>query len=210
MNAYVRDRQSERWERKRQCLESTDPRCVICVFTAVPALCRPNGSRSTIWCRSCIARSRTYTRSALDRRRARLADAGYTESICIICEEHDIRTIELAHIAARANGPWIVPLCANCHAIHSDAEQDELGDLRLADPARRPLVRQAAFQLGLALILGALAASTTRDGSESLQTFYALAAAILAAWAAWDLTADRHFVERFGPDYCAGVPTRDP
>jgi hypothetical protein len=132
----------------------------------------------------------------------KFAKQGYDDPICFQCWERDLRTINLHHVAGEANSSLCVPLCANCHDVASDTQEDLVGGLRLRDPDRRPLVLQAAFDLGLSIMAGAVAISA-REATEA--TFWGLIAVALAGWAIWNLTADMHFATQFGSDYSAGV-----
>ena len=148
-----------------------------------------------------------FTNSARTRRLLRLATAGYHDPSCLFCSEADLRTLQLHHVSGEANSILGVPLCGNCHAIVSDQQEDLPLDLRLRDPDRRPLLLQAAFNFGLAIITGMIGLGS-KDGTET--AFWAIITVGLIAWAVWDIAADGHFAARFGADYSDAVPAPVP
>jgi hypothetical protein len=136
------------------------------------------------------------------RKRKQFCDAGFAMPMCVVCRESDLCALELDHIAGRANSTQLVALCANCHAIKSDmAEDAPMAALRHADANRSALALQAAFELGLAAILSLFGAVELRDGEAGRVVFFGIAAAVLIAWAIWNLCADEHFTEILGPGY---------
>ena len=133
----------------------------------------------------------------------RFAEAGYAAASCLFCRESDIAVLQLHHVAGQANSDLLVPLCGNCHLIVSDEQIELPATVLSGDLQRRPLVLQAAFNFGLAIITGIMSADSS-DGSKAV--FWALVTAGLIAWGVWDIAADGHFTVTFGLDYSAGVP----
>jgi hypothetical protein len=184
------------------------PICIDCSMGDIRCLCRRIGSpkndqSSSPICCNCRCKRKNPSSIALNRKLKRYRDAGYPQPTCTICNESDLRTLELDHLAGEANSGLVGPLCANCHAMKSDDEQDRPIDLRRRDPDRSALVLQAAFDFGLAIILGAYAVAAwgEDDGQPTRAVFWGLIAAALVAWAIWDLAADEHFTNILGPGY---------
>jgi len=201
-----------RWEKKRLRLGDPKPKCAKCGNSEIACLRRQKSTRKGnsadgIICDNCHKKCRGSSSQTEHKKRLKIRNAGYSTVECAVCCESDIRTLELHHISGEANSSFVAPLCGNCHAAASDAQEDLPTDLRLRDPDRRPLVLQAAFEFGLAIVLGFIA---TQYEDASGKAFLALVAVILVAWACWNVAADHHFATQFGPDYSTGVPARVP
>jgi len=194
-------RQALRLERKRQLLGTATASCVECGINDVRVLQR-NGKRKTVLCHSCFRKRSGVTVSSVDQRRSTLAVAGYTNAECASCGEATIETLELHHIAAEANSSEVVPLCLNCHAVASDAQEDTVVDFRLREDDRSPLLTQAAYQIGVAIFLGLLVLFASRI-SETQRTSFANIAASLWTWASWNVMAHAHFTEMLGSKYAS-------
>ncbi len=209
MSTYETNRERAlRHDKKRLALGSTSPACVECSESNIIMLRKPKTRRARIRCHNCTAKCARRSASATEARLATFVAAGYDAPTCFVCGESAIATLELHHVAAEANSTLAVPLCMNCHAVQSDGQEDLPVDLRLRDEQRRPLVLQAAFDFGLALLLMVLSvANASRDGEgATAAVFYGLAAVALVAWGVWNLAADAHLAERYGPEYSAAVP----
>jgi len=209
-------RRADRWNKKRLRLGETDPQCVQCHIAEIPCLRRIKNAKSAyngmILCDNCCSRNRGFSDRSRKNRIRKFENLGYVNPQCLICNEAEIMILELHHVAGEANSKILAPLCGNCHDIQSDAQEDLPADLRLRDPKRRPLVQQAAFELGLALLFGAVicfpSLSVLKDGSWN--TFLGIIALTLVGWAIWNLAADPYFAEQFGSDYSVGVPAPVP
>lgn len=213
MSTYESNRaRAIRLDKKRLALGSTKPICAVCHESNIIALRKPKTRRALIRCHNCAAKGAQRSMRANEARLAALASAGYTSPTCFVCGESAIETLELHHVAAEANGALLVPLCMNCHAVQSDAQEDLPIDLRVRDEHRRPLVMQAAFDLGLALLfLVAAATSAAKEGKVgTVAVFYGLVLVALMGWGVWNLAADAHFADRYGADYSALVPAPVP
>jgi hypothetical protein len=195
-----------RHERKRQRLGAADPLCVHCAQGNICCLSR--AASGQIHCHNCRKKQKPFSASARRRKLALLAQLGYSDFRCFLCDETDLRVFESHHVAGEANGTLQVPLCMNCHAVQSDDQEDLLGALRLRDPHRRPLMLQAAFEFGVAAILMVLAIATSQEAQS--RVFHASLAIVLVAWAVWNLSADEYFVTTYGPEYSRGVPAAVP
>ncbi|HVA27970.1 MAG TPA: hypothetical protein VNF68_07300 [Candidatus Baltobacteraceae bacterium] len=202
---------------KKLLLFGTDhPVCARCRMSDIRCLCRiePSAKRGlpTARCHNCHRKRRRVSPKALLRKLNRFSDAGYTEPTCVVCRESDLRLLELDHLAGAANSAFLAPLCGNCHAIKSDAAEDEpMASLRLRDPNRSALVLQAAFEFGLALVLSLFAAASHEDPNEAAQVvFFGLAAAALVAWAIWNLSADDYFTRELGSGYDKAIAAEVP
>lgn len=186
-----------------------EPRCAKCGSTDWRALCQIPARKSQnakILCRNCRTKtqpSRSVRSIAWKMRE--YEQAGYFEPACVICHEPSQQILELDHLAGKANSIFTEPLCANHHAIKSyAAEHGPMAKLRHYDPKRTALAFEAAFDFGLAAILGGMAAV---DGGEHVARaiFLGLAAAALAAWGIWNLAADDYFANVLGPGYDRGI-----
>lgn len=204
------DHRAIRWEKRRLRSGEPNPECSVCGFADLRALCCVRGRTSqtirTI-CTNDRLKEQALSDSARTRKLLRLATAGYHDPSCLFCSEADLRTLQLHHVSGEANSILGVPLCGNCHAIVSDQQEDLPLDLRLRDPDRRPLLLQAAFNFGLAIITGMIGLGS-KDGTET--AFWAIITVGLIAWAVWDIAADGHFAARFGADYSDAVPAPVP
>ncbi len=212
MDNYSREiRRQARITNKLLRLKTEQPFCIYCGMTDCRCLLRPD-ERSMLRCRNCDAKRRRWTTEALDQRLAAFQAAGYRTPACVACNESDLRTLECDHLAGEANSSFIEPLCLNCHAIKSDeAEDAPWASLRLRDPERSALVLQAAFEFGLAVVLGLYVAASSDDPSEAARTaFFGLAAAALIAWALWNLAANEHFTSILGPGYDKAINAEVP
>lgn len=203
-----------RLAKKLMRLGTGQPSCMHCDMTDCRCLFRPRrGSVSApIRCRNCHAKRTGHSAAQLQAKAVRFEDAGYTNPACVACSEADLRTLELDHIAGIDNSALVTPLCLNCHAIKSDdAEDMPWAQLRLQDPERSALVLQAAFEFGLACVLGLYAAANGHDdGQATHAVFFGLIALALIAWAMWNLSADQHFTHVLGPGYDKAIPASVP
>lgn len=187
------------------------PRCSKCPCTDTRVLCRVKrpGKADVILCRSCNAKGKSPSAKATARKVKRFEDAGYYKAVCVVCSDPNVQVLELDHMANKANSALSEPLCANHHAIKSHvAESGLMAVLRLRDPDRTALALEAAFDFGLATILGMMAA----DGSEnaSRAVFFAAIALALVAWGLWNIAADEHFKNVLGPAYDRAIPAEIP
>ena len=121
--------------------------------------------------------------------------------------DNDVASLELHHLAGKANSTLLAPVCGNCHAILSDSQIDLTADLMRPDCERRPLQLQAAFELGLAILMGAWAIVEENPTTAIVLGMIVVA---LIGWAAWNMSADRHLCEIHGPNYCKGVTATVP
>lgn len=208
-------RRAIRWEHKRLQLGVPNPECIDCHRGDIRYLHRvkpknriglPAGS---IICRNCRKRRGEWSEASLKRKRSAFEALGYPDPKCSACGEVDLRTLELHHIASKANSALEVPLCVNCHAVQSDMQEDAPIDFRLPDAKGRPLVMQAAFEFGLGCMFMAVAAMKSLE-NKSFGVALGLIAFLLFAWCIWNIAADKHFVEKYGADYCEGVPAQVP
>jgi uncharacterized membrane protein YiaA len=188
------------------------PQCAGCSSTDTRTLCRVKrpGKADLILCSSCNAKRKPPSTKATARKLKRFEDAGYYEAVCVICSDSNVQVLELDHMANKINSGFSEPLCANHHAIKSHmAESGPMAALRLQDPDRTALALEAAFDFGLATILGMMAVS---DGSEnaSRAVFFAVVALALVAWGLWNLAADTHFKNVLGPAYDRAIPAEIP
>lgn len=211
---WIESRQAIRWERKRLRLGVPDPECLDCDRSDVRFLNRvrskiigvPIGS---IVCGNCRKLRGKWSKASLNRKRLTFENAGYPDPACFTCGQSDLRTLELHHVAAETNSDLLVPLCVNCHSIQSDTQEDAPMDFRLADPERRPLVLQAAFEIGLGSMFSVVAVIESNE-DRSYAIALGFIAILLFAWAVWNLAADTHFAGKYGPDYSKGVPVPVP
>jgi hypothetical protein len=188
------------------------PRCSKCPCTDTRVLCRVKrpGKADVILCRSCNAKGKSPSAKATARKVKRFEDAGYYKVVCVICSDPNVQVLELDHMANETNSSLVEPLCANHHGIKSHAaESGPMAVLRLRDPDRTALALEAAFDFGLAVILGMMAAS---DGTEnaSRAAFFGVVALALVAWGFWNLAADTHFRNVLGPAYDRAIPAEIP
>ena len=193
-------------------LGSDQPRCADCGTDDYRTHCRVRRGkrRLLIICRSCHAKRKRLSPRAAAQKAARFGAAGYVQPACVICTEPALRLLELDHLAGDANSKLTEPLCAKHHAIKSyEAEHGLMAALRLRDPQRSALLLQAAFEFGLAAILGMMAAVEGAD-NVSRAVFFGAVAVALAAWAAWNISADSYFEARLGPGYDRAIPATVP
>jgi hypothetical protein len=188
------------------------PQCAECPSTDTRVLCRVKrpGKADVILCRSCNAKRKSPSAKAAARKVKRFEDTGYYRVVCVVCSDPNVQVLELDHMANEANSALSEPLCANHHAIKSNmAESGPMAALRLRDPDRTALAFEAAFDFGLATILGMMAVS---DGNEnaSRAMFFAAVALALVAWGLWNLAADSHFKNVLGPAYDRAIPAEIP
>jgi hypothetical protein len=186
--------------------------CAICHSNDARTLCQVKQSESAdlTLCRNCKAKRKSVSEKGVTRKIKRFEDAGYFHAVCVICSDSNVQVLELDHMANKANSALSEPLCANHHAIKSHvAESGLMAVLRLRDPDRTALALEAAFDFGLATILGMMAVS---DGSEnaSRAVFFATVALALVAWGLWNLAADDHFKNVLGPGYDRAIPAEIP
>jgi hypothetical protein len=181
------------------------PQCARCKTTDEGALCRvasPGKTSQSILCHNCKDRPRKLSPKASAQKARRFKDAGYARPSCVICEEPTLQILELDHLANDANSGLAEPLCGNHHAMKSyAAEHGPMAALRLRDPRRRALVLQAAFEFGLAAILGMFAVWDGAREETARCVFFGAVSLTLVAWAMWNLAADEYFVESLGPGY---------
>lgn len=209
---FERDSRREiRLAKKYVKLGTGSPICSYCCMSDCRCLFIPKARRNgrgTISCRNCYAKSKPMSSKALDRRRKRFEDAGYVEPACIACQEGDLRALELDHVAGSANSALVEPLCLNHHAIKSDSAEDHFPELRLRDVGRSALAKQAAFEIGLALVLVLIV--TLRDEADSLAVFFGMVSVTLLGWASWNIKADDYFHNQFGFDYDRAINAEVP
>ena len=175
--------------------------CADCGNADIRCL-RKDGHTGAIACECCRKKKKPLSQSQADRRRRHLAESGFPNAVCSICAESDVATLELHHLAGKANSSIVAPVCGNCHAILSDSQIDLTADLMRLDPVRRPLQLQAAFEFGLALLMGARAIAEENPTTSIVLGMIVVA---LIGWAAWNISADQHLSETHGPNYCKGV-----
>ena len=201
MNEYLMAVQREgRLSRKQLNLGTANPACADCAMIDCRCLFRPRSSANApIRCRNCHAKRKHFSREALARKYARFTIAGYNDPACVACREHDLRALELDHLAGEANSAFVQPLCQNCHAKKSDdAEDAPWASLRFRDPERGALAIQAAFEFGAAAVLTLIVAHD--DESSTARAIFLLAlAAAFVAWALWNLSADADLRRALGP-----------
>jgi hypothetical protein len=169
--------------------------------------------KATGWmiCRNCRAKRKPLSTKAAAQKASRFSDAGYSKAACVICEDASLQVLELDHIAGEANSSFVEPLCANHHAIKSHmAESGPMAALRLRDPDRSALALQAAFELGLSAILGMFAVWDGMREETARSVFLGVAAAVLVAWAIWNLAADAHFEKVLGAGYDRAIAAEVP
>jgi len=165
---------------------------------------------NSILCANCLKKRRGLSEDARQRKRKRFEESGYSDPACAACGESDIRTLEMHHINAEANSDLCGPLCANCHTIHSDMQNDFPRDLRLRDPDRRALVLQAAFEFGVSILLSVIASREQTSGNGSLGLLLFAIVGVLITWALWNIAADEYLSRMYGPEYDQGVLARLP
>lgn len=186
------------------------PRCERCKTDDVRVLCRvpsPGKASPLILCHNCKDKRGKTSRKASERKARLIADAGYFEPVCVICDEPNLQILERDHVAHAANSDFVAPLCGNHHAVKSHLfETGPMAALRLRDPQRRALVLQAAFEFGLAAILAMIAIWDGADEETARCVVFGLASVGLFAWATWNLAADEHFAALYGADYDRAVP----
>lgn len=189
------------------------PKCEICGTDDFRVLCRRRGTGKSprAVCRKCLARRKAVSARAATQKARRFQAAGYASPACVVCGEPTLKLLELDHLAGAANADIIEPLCANCHAIKSHAaETGAMAALRLRDPNRSALQLQAAFEFGLAAVLGMFAVWDGARAETARSVFFGVAAGALVAWALWNLAADSHFACMWGPGYDRAVPAAVP
>ena len=86
------------------------------------------------------------------RKQRRIERIGSDEIACPCCGENDWRVLQAHHYFSRRFGPEIIWVCANCHAILSDDQEDfplpvENGDERLQRIAHFMLNHAALMRL---------------------------------------------------------------
>ena len=97
------------------------------------------------------------------RKQAALERLGSNDPSCVICGEHDWRTLQRHHLPGRAFGAELVTVCGNCHAKLTDAQHDHP-----SGEGEPPfLVRLARYLLGLAELAGQLV-EQLRDYANAL------------------------------------------
>jgi hypothetical protein len=195
-------RREARLAKKCLYLGTGDPVCTYCGVTDCCCLLQPQTSaKGAIRCRNCDAKRKRVSANALERKREKFAAAGYPDPSCVVCDEADLRTLELDHLAGEANSAFVEPLCLNCHAKKSDEAEDEpWAPLRLRDPERGALAIQAAFEFGGAAVL-TLIVAYDGDGASARSIFLLALATALVAWALWNLAADKGLTRALGPGY---------
>lgn len=190
------------------------PQCAGCGSTDEQTLCRiagPGKASHAILCRNCKAKRSELNGKASQRKALRFQEAGYFEPVCVICNEPSLQVLELDHLAGAANSDLTEPLCGNHHAIKSHlAEREPMAALRLRDPERRALVLQAAFEFGLAAILGMFAVWDGSHDQMARSVFLGAASISLFAWATWNLAADEYFVHILGTGYDRAISAQVP
>jgi hypothetical protein len=194
-----------RWEKRLLRLGDSSPRCGDCGFDdfrALSSFSKRGSDRARMICANDRLKQGGLSPNASANKLRRFAAAGYDDPSCLLCGESHLKALELHHVAASANSALPVPLCGNCHAVASDQQEDLPVDLRLRDSERRPLLLQAAFNFGLAILTGIISVDA---GDATKTAFWAMVTVALIAWAVWDIAADTDFAARFGPDYSAGV-----
>jgi len=212
MSDYRRqNRRDTRIIKKLVKLGTDDPACKHCG----PKDCRclivlgTTGEEAIISCLNCRAKQKQVSAKALERKRKLFAEAGYPHPACVVCNESDLRALDRDHLGGGANCLLIEPLCLNHHAIKSDEAEDHFPELRLRDPNRSALLKQAAFDIGLALVL--LLIASVREEADPMGIFFGIVAVSLFGWAAWNVKADRYFADALGIEYdrniCAEVPS---
>jgi hypothetical protein len=94
------------------------------------------------------------------RKQRRLEQLGSNHPVCVTCGEDDWRCLELHHIAGRAHGDELVPVCRNCHRKLSDDQKDH------PKPAAQGAQEQAIgyLLLGLADLFNLLMALFRKHG----------------------------------------------
>lgn len=214
MDDYLRAmRREARITKKLLRLRTDQPFCIYCGMTDPRCLFRSGDSfDSMLRCRNCEAERHAVSSEALEHKLARFAVDGYPNPTCVVCGESDLRALERDHLAGEANSTFVEPLCLNCHAIKSDDAEDEpMASLRLRDPARSALALQAAFDIGLAAVLGLYGlAAGNEEGGAARAAFFALAALALVAWAIWNLSADEYLTQTLGPGYDKAINAEVP
>jgi hypothetical protein len=211
MDDYSREiRREARLANKLLRLGTDQPFCIYCGMTDCRCLVRPKEPNSMLRCRNCDAKRRPISDETLARKRAAFEAAKYPNPACVACDESDLRALELDHLAGAANSRIVEPLCLNCHAIKSDDAEDEpVASLRLRDPNRVGLVLQAAFEFGAAAVLTLIAAQDGDDAGARAIFLFALAA-ILIAWAFWNLSTHEDLTVAYGADYGRVIQAKPP
>jgi hypothetical protein len=188
-----------------------NPKCADCKSPDTRILCRieRSGERDLILCHSCKAKRKPPSAKATVRKINRFKEARYFEPTCVICSDPNVQVLELDHLAGKANSGLVEPLCANHHGIKSYmAESGPMAALRQRDPDRTALEFEAAFDFGLAAILGMLAADGAENASRAM--LFAAVALLLVAWGLWNVAADAHFKSVLGPRYDLAIPAEIP
>lgn len=189
---------------------TAEPRCSKCGNSDDRFLCCMKAT-AAILCRNCRAKSKPLSAKAAAQRARRLKEAGYYKPECVICLDSALQILELDHLAGAANSTAVEPLCANHHAIKSFmAESWPMAALRLRDPNRSALLLQAAFELGLGAVLSMFAAWDGMHEETARSVFLGIAAAVLIAWAIWNISADAHFETVLGPGYDRAIAAEVP
>jgi hypothetical protein len=207
---YSNNRHDTRIIKKLVKLGTDSPVCLYCEVTDCRCLLALGGigDETTVCCHNCRAKRKIISGKALERKRKRFAEAGYPQPACVVCNESDLRALEGDHLSGDANSVSIEPLCLNHHAIKSDDAEDHFPQLRLRDPNRPALLKQAAFEIGLALVL--LLMASLRDEADALSVFFGMTAISLFGWAAWNVAADRYFAEALGIGYDKNITIKVP
>jgi hypothetical protein len=103
----------------------------------------------------------------------------------------DPTVLEAHHVAGRVNSELTTWMCRNCHARASDRQEDAVPDLRVVDPDRGPLERQAAMLIGVVILLLLLAVS-------------------LSGWAAWNVACAAYLATELGARWWENVAAEEP
>jgi hypothetical protein len=214
MSGHSFDLRGDESQTKKLLRFGTDrPECADCQTNDTRLLCRVKDSAQRtdlVLCRNCNAKRKPLSAKTATQKANRFKDAGYFKPACVICEEPNLQILELDHTAGKANSTIAEPLCANHHATKSFmAESGPMAVLRLRDPNRSALLLQAAFELGLAAILGGMAVI---DGAQETarSVWWGLLAIALVGWALWNIAADSHFEKILGPGYDRAIPAEIP
>jgi len=208
MDYEIKSRRRQRLEKKRLNLVRfsgvANPYCVTCNASDIVCLHIDRATR-TITCRNCRLKRLRLTETARKKRARCFAELGYPNPTCVVCGEDDICLMEEHHFFGEGNSRLSGPLCANCHAIQSDMQCDFSVDVRRRDPDRRALVYQAAFLLGVFILLTVLGFRERTAGSASLGTALNAIGGLALMWAYWNVYADGFFAMKFGKDYDKGM-----
>jgi len=173
-----------RHEKKWQRLGTHNAACYECGIADVCCL-RKEQPSGRIVCESCRQKHTEYSFAEIERRRDEFAKEDYLDPACLACPETDLRALEFHHVAGKANSDLGGPLCGNCHAIQTDAQEDLPANIRRRDPQRRPLQLQAALQFGLAIMFTALAACARNATTTAFFGMIAVALAGCSSRTGW-------------------------